>query len=82
MLIIAKGIKGAEFFYDATTAHKVSKASAEKICKIVNDYKYKLKADDKHIWHIYEVWDIDSAYDYAQYQSFSIRNGVVSAHYR
>ena len=79
MLIIAKSVKGAEFLYDATSARKVSKASAEKICKIVNEHKYLLGADESTCWSIHEVYPLDRAYEYAQYQTFTIRNGVVTA---
>ena len=76
MLIIAKSVKGREFLYNAASARKVSKASAETILKVVNNHKYQLK--DGEIWHIYEVDSYDNAYYYAQSRAFKIRKGVVS----
>lgn len=79
MKIIAKTIKGQEFCYNARSARKVSAASAEKICKIVNEYKYLLGTNDGEIWHVYDIDCYSKAWDYAQYQAFTIRNGVVTA---
>lgn len=77
MLVIAKSVKGKEFLYKADTARKVSKASAEKICEIVNDMKWRL--EENEVWHIHEVDQYDDAYFYAERQAFTIRNGVVTA---
>lgn len=79
MLVIAKSIKGKEFLYNPKSARKVSKASAEKICKIVNEYKFLLGSNENEVWHIHEVFECDAAYNYAQFQSFTIRNGIVTA---
>lgn len=77
MKILAKAIKGQEFMYSIRSAHKVSARSATVILDIVNKYRFQLK--DNEIWHIYDVDEYDTAYDVAQFQSFTIRNGVVSA---
>lgn len=79
MLIIAKTVKGKEFMYSIKSARKVSKASAEKILAIVNAHKEILGAKEDEIFHIYEIDEYDTAYAYAQYQSFTIRNGIVTA---
>lgn len=82
MLIIAKAVKGKEFLYNARTAHQVSKASAQKICEIVNQFKYLLGSNNNEVWHVYEVNEYDKAFYYAQYQKFTIRKGIVTArHY-
>lgn len=78
MLVLAISTKGHEFFYDARTAHKVSKAAAEKIRDICNEYKFRLK--DGETWFLHEVDQYDTAYEYAQFQKFTIRNGIVKAH--
>ena len=75
MFILAKSVKGHEFLYTASTAHEVSKASAKKIESIVNLANYKLK--DNETWFIHEVDKYDTAYDYAQFQKFRIRKGIV-----
>lgn len=75
MKIIAKSVKGQEFMYIANTAHKVSEASAQYICKILNDYNFRLKENE--VWFIHDVDRYDLAYDYAQFQRFTVRNGIV-----
>jgi len=75
MKVIAKSVKGQEFLYSAKSAHKVSEASAKYICKVLNEYKYKLNEDE--VWYIHDVGMYDSAYDYAEFQRFTVRNGIV-----
>ena len=75
MLVVAMSCKDHEFLYKPSTAHKVSKASAQKICDILNQYKYRLVGNS--VWHIHEVGMYEDAYDYAQYQRFTIRKGIV-----
>lgn len=77
MKVIAKSRKGAEFFYKAETARKVSERSAEKILKVLNEMRWRL--EDGEVWHIHEVDSYDNAYYYAQNQAFTIRNGIVTA---
>ena len=79
MLVIAKSVKGKEFLYDPRTARKVSKASANYILEVVNKYKFLLDSSDSEIWHIHEIDEYDAAFVYAQYQAFTVRNGIVSA---
>lgn len=75
IFIIAKTRPGQEYLYSPATAHKVSKASADYICKVCNHYNFKLKEGE--CWHVYEVGMYETAYDYAQYQKFTVRNGIV-----
>ena len=77
MKVIAKSVKGHEFLYNAKSARKVSERSAEKILKVLNDVRWDLK--DNEVWHIHDVDKYDTAFDYAQFQSFKIRKGVVKA---
>lgn len=79
MKIIAKTIEGKEFFYNAKSARKVSERSANKICNIVNQYKFLLDTSKNEKWHIYDIDKYDIAFEYAQFQSFTIRNGIVTA---
>ena len=79
MLIIAKTVKGKEFMYSIKSARKVSKASAEKILAIVNAHKEILGANENEIFHIYEIDKYSAAYPFAMNQSFTIRNGIVTA---
>ena len=73
MTIVAITHPGREYLYYSRSAHKVSKASASYILNVLNQYKHKLH--DGEIWHVYNVDSYSMAYDYAQYQRFSIRNG-------
>ena len=79
MKVIAKTIIGHEYMYNARTARKVSARSAAVILEAVNQHKYLLNTADNEIWHIYDVDEFDNAYYYAQRQSFTIRNGIVTA---
>ena len=73
--IVAKSAKGHEFMYNAKSAHKVSEASTKYICDILNEYKYKLNDDE--VWFIHDVDKYDMAYEYAEFQRFTVRNGIV-----
>ena len=75
MTIIAKTQPGREFIYNAKSAHKVSKASAAYICKICNEYKYRLNNDEK--WHVYEIDAYDAAADIATIQHGRVCKGTV-----
>lgn len=79
MTIIAKTRIGQEYLYIPRTARKASKKSAHVICDIVNKYKYLLDTDHCECWHVYEISEFDPAFDFAQYQSFTMRNGIVKA---
>lgn len=75
MKVIAKSTKGHEFMYNASSAHKVSDRSAEYICKVLNEYKFRI--NDNEVWFVHDVDRYDLAYEYAQYQRFTVRNGIV-----
>lgn len=75
MTIIAKTKPGAEFTYSVKSAHAVSKASAEYIRDICNQYKYRLREGET--WHIYDVDEYDHAYDVAQVQHGRVYRGIV-----
>ena len=49
MIVLAKAILGKEVFYEPSSCNEVSKASADMICKALNDAKYDLK--DGEVWH-------------------------------
>ena len=75
MTIIAKTRQGSEYLYSAKSAHAVSKASAEYIRDICNQYKYRL--NDGETWHIYDVDMYDIAYNVAQVQRGRVYRGIV-----
>lgn len=80
MIILAKTTPGKEFLYSVQSAHKVSKASAKTILKIVNEFRFTIKENE--IWHMYHIDEYDSAFTIAQRQGFIIRKGFVKACYK
>jgi len=79
MLVLAQSVKGKEFIYKPETARKVSKASANYIMDIVNQYHFMLEENSNYTWCLHEVDEYDSAYYYAQFRSFTVHNGIVTA---
>ena len=79
MLVLALSKVGKEYSYLPKTARQVSKTSAQKICDVANEYKFLFNNHSGYHWHIHEVDRYDIAYDYAQYQKFTIRKGIVTA---
>lgn len=58
MKLIAKTQKGTEFFHSKKNAFFVPDSSANKICKIMNDVKFRIE-NDNEVWHVYD-------YDFTQ----------------
>ena len=77
MMILAKTHEGSEYMYSPFTAHMVSKASAEVVCSVLNKIGFQILQEKREKWHIYEVDQYDVAYDFAQVQKFTVRNGIV-----
>ena len=77
MLVLAMSKKDSEYLYIARTACKVSKASAKTICDILNKCQFAYSKHPGSVWYIHEVDKYDTAFDYAQYQKFTIRKGIV-----
>lgn len=75
MKIAAKTREGTEFLYSASSAHKVSERSAARIVDALNEHRHQLKPGEK--WHVYDVDQYSNAYQIAQYQQFTIRNGYL-----
>ena len=75
IMVVAKSAKGHEFLYSARSAHKVSKASANAICKALNEAGYHL--NDGEVWHVHQVDKYDNAWVYAHAQEFRVRKGVI-----
>ena len=71
MKIVAITTEGQEFLFKVKTAHKVSNAGAEKICKILNRIRYQLNAPVEK-WWVYEIDQYDMAYGYAEMQNFHL----------
>lgn len=73
MLVCAISVEGKEYLYKSSTAHKVSKASAARICAALNKVRYNLKEGE--VWYIHEVDNYDNASVYAEAQSFKVYRG-------
>lgn len=69
MVVIAKTIKGKEFFHSVHEMYGAPKSSASKICDVMNHVRFRLKEGEA--WHIYDE------YMYEPTGKLSIRNGVV-----
>lgn len=75
MLVLAKSLKGRDFYYSPRSAHRVSKRSANIIADILNE---KVNVVDNFEWVVHEVGYLSEAYAWAEGQSFVIRKGIVS----
>lgn len=76
MKIVAISVKGHEYLYNASTAHKVAEAKAQKVADALNGINYKL--DDKHVWYVHDVDRYDNAFYYAESQRFTYgKNGTI-----
>ena len=53
MKLIAKTQKGTEYLHSKQNAFFVFYSSANKICKVMNDVKFRLQ-NDTEIWHVYD----------------------------
>ena len=58
MKLIAKTQKGTEFFHSKKNAFFAPDSSANKICKIMNDVKFRIE-NENEVWHVYD-------YDFTQ----------------
>ena len=76
MVVIAITIKGQEFIYNASTAHKVNEKKADIAIKVLNEARYKIDKNAGEVWHKYSVDKYDRAYDYAQFQRFTVGNKI------
>ena len=75
MIVLAKSVRGAEFMYNPKSAHRVSKASADKIAAALNNAGYQLQ--DGEIWYRHDIDQYTTAYDYASYQMFKVYKGAI-----
>ena len=73
MRLIAKTQKGTEFFHSKKLAFFAPDSSAEKICKVMNDVKFRIE-NDTEVWFVY---DYDFSQDLYVTSSLSIYKGQV-----
>ena len=58
MKLVAKTQNGTEFLHSKKNAFFAPDSSANKICKIMNDVKFRIE-NDNEMWHVYD-------YDFSQ----------------
>ena len=81
MMIIAKSIKGQEFYYSPRTAHRVNARKARKVCDALNACGYMLAENET--WYPHEVADWENAAIYAEGQRFTLHaDGRITRRYR
>ena len=73
MKLIAQTIKGYEYIHSKTLAFFVPNASAGKICKVMNDVRFRLKNENE----IYHVYDYDITQNDYVINRLSIYKGIV-----
>ena len=75
---VAKAVPGKEYLYDGKSAHAVPVASADYICKVLNQHKYK-GADQVHsVWHVFDCDGGEEWHLPVIYQQFKVRKGIVT----
>lgn len=72
---LVKALDGKEFIYQPSSAHGVSKASAQAICDALNKIRHDLKAGQ--VWRVMTFDQYDSAYEIAACYKFVVRNGNI-----
>ena len=81
MTVLAIACKGKEFLYNVRSAHEVSKASADWICNVLNQNRYKLKEGE--VWHKFtDICFYDTAWSYAKGQVFKKYKNQVKSYTR
>lgn len=74
--VIAKTIKGEEFFYSRIDSYIVNPKTAKLICSVLNRVSWKLD-NDKQAWKVYVLSFDDYMYTSAPFQRLSIRNNSI-----
>lgn len=73
--MVAKSLKGSEFFYSRFSAYAVPVSSADKICKALNDSRWNL--DDNEVWHVHDCGSYELENTSAGYRRMGVRNGRI-----
>lgn len=73
MKLIAKTQKGTEYLHSKNEAYFASDASAEKICKIMNEVKFRLNSVNETWW----IYDYDFSQEVYVTHRLRIYKGIV-----
>ena len=71
MTVVARAVKGKEFLYSASSAHRVATNKAQKIADALNKVEWGITPDQT--WHVYDVGMYDNAHAYGEMQGFQMR---------
>lgn len=71
MIVVAKAIKGKEFMYSSSSAHRVAPKNAQRIADALNHEQYGITPEQT--WFVYDVGMYDNAYAYGEMQGFQLR---------
>ena len=75
MNVVAISVKGKEYLYKASSAHKVAPQYAEQICEALNKNKFRL--NEGEVWYPHEVENWSNGWAYAEIQSFRVVSGSI-----
>ena len=73
MKLIAKTQKGTEYLHSKNEAYFAPDASAEKICKIMNEVKFRLNSGNETWW----IYDYDFSQEVYVTHRLRIYKGIV-----
>ena len=73
MKLIAKTQQGTEYLHSKNEAYFAPDASAEKICKIMNEVKFRLNSDNETWW----IYDYDFSQEVYVTHRLRIYKGIV-----
>lgn len=71
MKVVARAVKGKEFLYSASSAHRVAENKAQKIADALNRAEWGITPEQ--VWFVYDVGMYDNAYAYGEMQGFQMR---------
>ena len=71
MTVVARSVKGKEFLYSASSAHRVAPKEAQIIADALNRAEYGITPDQ--VWFVHDVGPCDNAYGYGSLQGFQMR---------
>lgn len=71
MTVVARSVKGKEFLYSASSAHRVAPKKAQIIADALNRAEYGITPDQT--WFVHDVGPYDNAYGYGSLQGFQMR---------
>ena len=76
MTVVARSVKGKEFLYSASSAHRVAPKEAQIMADALNRAEYGITPDQ--VWFVHDVGPCDNAYAYGKMQGFRmLKSGTI-----